>query len=517
MNKLQFCLDKQKKYVIYGAGGDGRKLLSALQNCNIIPVAIIDKRAEEIVEINNVPVMDYDSWRSLKQNAEEIVVIITIKNVFEHTDIARGFCKDGYCQLVYKPLPLLQGEKGEQWDSIGESYETMVAKNRFPLDMLVRTTKTGEMLVFKDVLGNKRLEKERIVWMPTELLFNYDIEEAWGKMGMELFFPIVGLYQSLLNFNSQSWKYAKEAYFLYCGEYLKKNNLILTEKQKRSFIESRVNVFYEMEKKYGIAPDFFVESAPKAALGENGCFFLVASGRNRVAFQVAKGCSYLPIRISEEDFIKWNNQSKFEEVKELLQQVDCNHVFAPIAHPLLAGYPAVATNYSGQVCRKVAQYFIEKIYMASRMDEGTFQTINVNEVQKRFSTLKLGIWVKDEGTLSRYLSRNGLAHEVIESSAIDMKLSRAYDSLLGISQKVARYRYDNMNWGMLDYLVLDSRLTERLPPKYVGNTVFLIHWENTSTISGYIGDIFEIVEIFFFAIWEGKEVTGYLLKRKGDA
>lgn len=512
-----FVLEKEKKYVIYGSGGDGRKVTTFLTQCGCAPVCVIDKRAAEIKEMFSIPVVTLQDYFFMSLDPQEVIIIITLKNVFAHTDIARILCEKGYDNIIYKPMPLLQGAKGVSWDSIGEAYELMIAGEKFPEKMSVQKTKSDTLVYYRDCLAIETGNNEKKVWMPLDLLHNYDTEEAWGRIGMSVFFPMVELFQCLLNVptTEASWEECRENYLLYCGEWLKKNNLEMTEGQRKSFIESRVSVFWEMQRKYDLSGDFFLRVAPRAKLGERNCFFLSSSGRNRVAFQAAKGSNYVPVTITETDYRKWVNEPELEKVKDLLFKQGKRHLFASVPHPILADYPIVAEDYNRFVCREVLLCILKEAYLRSVVQGETFKYIDQCKVRKYLSQTAVGIWAKDEGAIRRYLYQNEVNHIdiVCAENTADHEWAKALDQLLNIEENSPQIESANVSWNKLDYLVVDSRVTKYIPKDYAGSTIFLIYWEEDEIMEHVDWKSYKKVKEFFFSIWDGRIVKGYVLKR----
>lgn len=51
----------------------------------------------------------------LADEADNIIVIVTTKNVFDHTKIAYQLSKSGFRQCIYKPLPILQRYSNDEF------------------------------------------------------------------------------------------------------------------------------------------------------------------------------------------------------------------------------------------------------------------------------------------------------------------------------------------------------------------------------------------------------------------
>ena len=97
--KKGFWLNKEKKYLIYGAGGGGLKLIKVLKEKGCLK-GFIDKRAAALGDVRGEKVWDLNTLKELLPEAENIVIILTTKNVFEHTDIAHELAAMGFDQCI---------------------------------------------------------------------------------------------------------------------------------------------------------------------------------------------------------------------------------------------------------------------------------------------------------------------------------------------------------------------------------------------------------------------------------
>ena len=89
--------------VLYGAAHAGATIYKKLHKyCNIS--AFIDRRADEISYYMEIPVFAIDSGAIdsvLKSNA---IVVVAVKNIFEHEKITLDLIKHGFNHIVFCPV-----------------------------------------------------------------------------------------------------------------------------------------------------------------------------------------------------------------------------------------------------------------------------------------------------------------------------------------------------------------------------------------------------------------------------
>ena len=267
------------KYIIYGAGGNCFRVKKLLQNARYIVSGILDKRAEDIHNVEDVLVYTPENYALVDKEKDKSVIIVSVKNVFEHINIARTLLELGYEKIIYKPLPVLQGEHDEEWDSISYVYETIVEKN-ISLDTTVRIacSRRDHLIVFKDELLIEDKGDQVLCWLPIELVCNYDREEAYKLVPMAAFYPILNLYRYLLNSGNEcEWEIIEDDFFLYSADWVERTHQDFSYSLKKNMINSRINVFSEMQKKADIDKDFFIRNAVSVKRKDSLRFYLTTS------------------------------------------------------------------------------------------------------------------------------------------------------------------------------------------------------------------------------------------------
>ena len=108
---MQISLDS--KFIIYGASTRGKEYYKIITQNNMNVLAFIDRNALKIQYVNNVPVYELQDPALLQLPKNEIILVISISNVFYHYNIAEELYNLGFLYIIYKELEdnSLYGEK----------------------------------------------------------------------------------------------------------------------------------------------------------------------------------------------------------------------------------------------------------------------------------------------------------------------------------------------------------------------------------------------------------------------
>jgi hypothetical protein len=392
------------KILIYGTGGNGKNFCERMHSQLQIS-GYIDKRANEIETLNNVSVMTLEEVSSNIKNKDEYVVVISVKNVFSHNEIAKSLLDNGFHRIVYKSDSVLKGNGDSKEKLIDEIYESLIERKEcntnytIPYTEIIRTS-------FNDKLCIEKADTYVKTWCPVELLFNYKESHDYPGLNMPLFFPLVELYKYFLGDTSIGREEAVSNFMAYSCEWLKQNNRELTKSQADSFMESRTAVFEEMQKTVEVDIDFFKDNCPMVKY-ESGKFYLSSSGRNRVSFLIAKGFKYVPVKMSRNDYIDWCDMQYVKKIQDYVDRNKITSFFAPYPNPYLLDYPVDFVDYQRLFLIPIANSIMKKIYKYSRLIDGTLTCVNYSKVESEKSKTSVVCYMQDDGIASRYFESIG--------------------------------------------------------------------------------------------------------------
>lgn len=514
-----FTMSRDRKYIIYGAGGNCLRLLRLFRKAGYAVSAILDQRADAIQCIEAIPVFTPDRYAEDDTEKERTVIIITIKNVFAHIMIVRGLIAAGYKNIIYKPFPILQGEHSREWDSIDYAYEMLVEKP--VLDDFstwqVACSRKENLFVLKDELLIKEDENTVLCWMPVELLCNYDRDDAFQRIPMGAYYPLVDLYRYLLNTGTDNtWCDIENNFLLYCAEWLEKENKVLTDSLKSSMLHSRIAVFDEMQKKADIDKDFFMRNAVTVERINSVQFCLSASGRNRVCFLIARGYRFVPVLMKKEDYREWMHASAFAQFQQYLEKENIGRLFTAVQHPMAISLVSSVTDYVHLFCLPVVKEIYQWLHWRSAERKNRYFKINKEKYIEEKNALRIVSAVKDEGCINRLLRLYGFQCYCLSSDECEDKISGLIDTLLGISPATyATMEAGDNRIGTCRIAVVDSRADLSFLEFFAGNIVFYLDWEESEGVPDPLSEYTE-KKLLFRSIWQGKKVRGRILNRTQD-
>lgn len=415
--KKMFSLDEKKEYLIYGAGGGGIKLVPVFKEKGYFLKGFIDKRAASLGEVCGKKVWNLDTLDELQDESENIVIIITIKNVFEHTNIAEELAGRGFDQCIYKPLPLLKGYEDVELEKINKVHDDLLINIEIPDVQLLPKVTIDYEEVLKDSFLISSQKRNIVTWLPLELLFNYKESDAYAQISMATYFPLSNLYKMFLGEKGINENETLEEFFCYCNEWAYRNKIKVTCELKQRWIASRYEAFMQMQELVDYDFDFFYRSAPEVERNVDGSFNLVCSGRNRVAFLEAKGYRHIPVKMSNDNYEKWINKSVMDRVLQYMRKYNIRKTYAPVPHPYFKMFPAKHVDYYRLVCFPIAKYITQWIYREARKSIGNNYIIDPVQLEKLKKECLILCDLEDEGACSRYLKMCGF--KVVRKTKVD--------------------------------------------------------------------------------------------------
>lgn len=498
-----FVLNEEYKYIIYGAGGNGYRVIDILRKHGLDVVAVIDKRAEQIQLIENVPVYTLTDIKSKIVTTKKTVVIITIKNVFAHVGIVRNLIQLGFENVIYKTYGVLQGARDIEWNSIDEVYENLVEKKQW-LDTftenIIASSRLNHLFFFRDNLCIEKCGEKVLCYLPIELLKNYDRQDAYGLLPMMGYYPLIDFYQYLLgNSIGITYEEIKQNLCIYAMDWIVRTNQELSDLLVESMVKSRADIFFEMQKSAELDKEFFNRNAPSVRKCENGTFYLESSGRNRVSFLIAKGCRYIPVIMCENDYVEWQNEDNFFKIRNYMEHEGISEFFTYIPSPYMAGFSAQAPDYMNKFCSSIVRKIVRELHKKAWRTIRNGIQVDYESWLKEKKKVCIIVAIYDEGTISRILSSYGfetiryellnencqVIHQLdlLQSCVINTSIPKKYQKKILITDTKA-----------LDSINMDFSNIEH---------IFLLNYGNVVNITGFCEE-----EVFFRSIWRGENVCG---------
>lgn len=404
-----FYLNKMKKYILYGVGGNALKLVKLFQSTQYELLGFIDKRAALLQEVEGKKVWSLETIEEMREGADDIVIIITIKNVFAHTEIATCLAERGFSQIIYKPLAILQGAEDVELERISKTHDTFIIDVKMPEEICLKKFLPCTKYIYKDRLIIKALDNKLLVWVPVELIYNYQTNDAYENINMSTLFPLLGLYRLFLGEKTtDSESDILEDFYSYCAAWAFSNNLQIDDELKRNWVESRRAAFEQMQKISEYDFDFFFRNAPEVTYGNKGKFYVKHSGRNRITFLIAKGYRLIPLFMARSDYEKWINEECFKKLKEQIEKDNVYKLPVIFPHPLMRDIISDFSDYYRLVCCPVMYEIIAYLYRKSMRDEAGNKYVDLRMVKQKKAEIHIGCCIQDEGAMSRFFDANDM-------------------------------------------------------------------------------------------------------------
>lgn len=491
---------REKKIILYGAGSSSKTVSDVLNEEKILVSVYVDQRADAIKESEGIPVIRMEQVAGFTEKKDDFAVIITIRNVFEHSKIAKKFYDIGYRNIIYKPQSVLQGNNSSTQKSINDSYEMLTAK--FSIPEKATACYERELFLFSDEGLRKQSGDYLITALPVELLFSNtnDKMPIWSRRNFVADYVAVDLYRAFSNrdslfFSEEIDKYI-DRFALPGAEIVGVNT---AGNWRELLIDARLKVYNEMEYNLNVNPDFFTINCTTVKYCERKGFELVASGKNRVSFLIAKGYRYVPVKVRAENYEKFINILRTNIICDYLNVNEEDSVFAPIPHPYFYHYQVDAPDYFMTCIARIAKSISQWVYS----ERGCFE----------YSNYRISIYINDEGYASRYFKMLGF--QVRRYLVQGKKLCGLLDDLYFFNENDFSDADDESSFSIISTDIPQDCLLQTI--KNTKRMCFLVKRKDDEDLiieRELLKSGFETGKKFMETMWSGQYVEGWKYIRR---
>ena len=295
----EYVFDKRSRIFLYGAGSLGSIVGKYLLDSGAQICGYIDQRAKEIFTLHGLPCYSKDEIDTVADRENDVIIVV-IKDVFEHERIKETWLQAGYQRVIYKPMSVINGKGSAEEIRINSVYDLIVGQ-RIQIPVSVPLAEYVQPSSLNCILQEE--ESSYIAYIPSEIIYtnrNRSGEYNWGDINIHALVPHLSLFRLLsgdLSGNSGP-------YFAFCERNAEKDHVKVTEAWKENILRNRHNVYMQMQQYLSIDSGFFIRNAPEVEWNEAG-YFNLKSGKHRVAFLASKKMPYIPCKISKSDFRSW--------------------------------------------------------------------------------------------------------------------------------------------------------------------------------------------------------------------
>lgn len=378
----RFFVDKDAGIVLYGAATVGSLLYERLTSNGYRVTGFMDMRAGEIKSLCGCPVYPVQS----DQVDRNSIVIISVKNVFEHSRIAAKLIEHGFRRLIYRPFACLNGGGSEADREINSMYDKL-EEGEFTGWVPVSQQRAWRRPVLKGVVGED--DDSITMHVPITLLYS-DKKEGVEEFPVLFLKPHLDFVRQVLGLEGGGIK----AYVDFCKTAAAKvGGFETTKAWESNVIRNRAEVYARMNHMYYLEKDFFVLHAPDVMWNDEKRAFNLKSGKHRATFLAVKRENYVTVKMSKADFDKWVNFSMVSETGDILERQRDESTAAPIENPFFYEYAWETEAFWFELLRRIMKEIADEKYCGMYADS--------------LSGLKILIGIADNGFLKRFFRRCG--------------------------------------------------------------------------------------------------------------
>lgn len=483
-----YLIERNSPIIIYGSATIGIRVCKILRENNFSIGIFIDKRANEINSLLDYQVLNIEDTR-LKDFTDNIV-IVAVKNVFEHDKIAENLYKIGFRKILYKPYWDILGCSSDDQKSIGMMYDNFI-KNRIDFTKEVAFYNPKSSFKLSDFGTIEKKENHRTIFIPTEMIFtNYSSESEWDDIPIGALFPHIEFFKSLEGKNNSDIKSYQE----YCEQAaLRVGEVKITDAWKENVIHNRIDVFWQMQQSLELDFNFFVRNPITAKYNPKG-YFNLTGGKHRATFLVAHNYSYCPVKITEDDYEKWVNSITFSFLEELLKKMTIRELAEILPHPMLYRFPCKR----GIEYLKIQQVIVNYVahYSKKYFDKVNFSRVSICDLVSKY------------GIFTRIFQKAGSRVVTLKEKNPD-QLERLIDLLTNTQEEKKMEDVEK-----IDIVIADEDTIFQIPESLVFDRLLMIHSsQEVEILNNYI---FE-KELYFSHLHSGTIfVSAYKKNRSED-
>ena len=337
----EFIADNNCKIVIYGHSVNGCAIATTLKHHSVNVVAFLDRNAHSFNASGAIPVFHPNTGAEwLGGHLDDVIVVISIANVFEHRSVAAQLHAYGFQNIILFP-DFLFDQRASAVRKMKQVFHNILAGKGLHGDRLA-TFSALEKHLNTNVIKEDRDSVTALV--PIELIHIGDkqtildntddasaISRELEKLPYYFNTPLAGFnyYLNLYDFFSGKNENGIDSYFAWKqAMHRGKSGKSLTLEDKDRLIEDRRSVYINMADALAMNDQFFRSNPVDLRFNERGYFYLI-DGANRTCFYLHKGLRLIPARVDSASYNAWADSSHLcERERQCL-----------LEHKLLQQYP----------------------------------------------------------------------------------------------------------------------------------------------------------------------------------
>lgn len=484
-----------KQYILYGAASIGDAAKDSLEKCGANIIGYIDRRAFELPEYNGLPVWGMENIPKEYVDSD-VIVYISVKNVFEHESIALLLRKKGFKNIIYKPYSVLLGYGSKEENEIAQIYDILFEGNLVNDFMLPQI---GAKKSYHDFAKIYEEDNQITAYIPAEFIFtnNYEspVMEKWGNICILAFFTHIDFFRFLNNHSDAGPNDYLQEFCVFAANIQKK--IKVTDAWKNNVIENRTQIYEQMKDALDLDPEFFIRNAAEAEWNVDKKYFNLTSGKHRCSFQAAMGKKYIPIKITKEDYNLFLNNIAVEDTMHLVEQMQKN---VNIPHPFF---------YRGMFARDNSEYHFLSWFARHFSRKTYFENGKIS-----FKKLKIIDYTNDFGNFARFAKRLGCQtqrHVIPES--LEIQLNKLF-----YSENIAYDKPSELIENNIIVVEADDLEHEEIKQLATDKNIWIVKYADYHTINSFAEKYaLHIVSEINMKYCAGAILHSFLLESKSNA
>lgn len=306
-----FFIESGNGLYLYGAATIGFLTKQVMDNKGISVNGFIDKRADEIKTFCELPVYSVDDVRINRES----VVVVAVKNVFEHSRIASALAARGFSKIIYRPYNALNGCGTSRERRLYDAYSEITEDNGIRKIAEIPLYEKEERLLTDEAFISEEGDTVK-AYIPISFIH---IEVEKGTLPILMLRPHMEFIRWVLGMPGGS----TEAFMEYCtlaGNRIA--NIEATEKWKKNVIDNQSEIFLRMNYMYNLHSEFFLQQAPMVKYQKKTGIFVLQSGKHRATFFVSKGRDFIPVSMRKSDYEEYKSMENDKDNYD--RNVKCN-------------------------------------------------------------------------------------------------------------------------------------------------------------------------------------------------
>ncbi len=368
MENSLFIIDKQTNIVLYGASAMGLLAYNSLKRINGYNViGFIDLRADEIKSQVGLPVWDIHSVPFNENEKKNILIVVSVKNVFDHNNIVGKLIDLGFENFIFKPLDNINDAT---YNSINYNYNCIFNDENVNLKYNLKNINkifNSNNFDFKDYALIYKENDHIVANIPLASIYcspkQYKDEKSYlNKKPITCLYALINLYELWNGINGNI-----EDYLNFCISGAINTGNILggeikqTDSWKLNILRSRLMVYENMQNMLALDHDFFIKNCPTAYFADD--LIMMNSGKNRAIFLLTKKIKYMPLCLSKDDYNRYLNMTALKRLFEYINSHKNIRIKTPIPHPYFyrinmnCEYPAFYETVVYSTIKFLSEYY----------------------------------------------------------------------------------------------------------------------------------------------------------------